>query len=472
MKTRQFSRWIFFFALLLAACQSGSSESPVDADDNKIGSDDPAEPAALTEDLFLVAAVGDFSNEHLCSRGFDLGFADLDAAAQTPTMNADFSEGRLGLAGAESLMGEFFDPQDTFCGADLEPETQAALAEIDQLIEDGDLAEARQQLEDLLEDLQAETGAVIRVRASLPRQLNKEQTYRFVKTFLSSAARFQVLGMDDYANEAISEAQETFSKYAEAVLETSTDIKELLTIAAQYQLLGEMEGLDQEAIEKASEFADQKVQNLLSSFNPCEASRDQITEILKALALSQVLGGDSSLTFEVQDAFETARRNKQAEAEGESIPECEGAWIVELHAANGGLEIDLIVRSCDGVKWEGEHTHKGNMLGGAAIINLAAMFDFTVPGAGQSTTIDSGEVIYDSAGTWIVGSGGDSGVATVTNNFSFSMELDRTNSSAIVNVVSNGGTFTMEGSSFPVPHLFGPGDDVPAQVSVNEACSN
>jgi len=145
---------------------------------------------------------------------------------------------------------------------------------------------------------------------------------------------------------------------------------------------------------------------------------------------------------------------------------------VEVKGDYGGLAVDFSVRSCDGINWEGVHTQKGSMLGGAAQIDLLAEFEFTIADAGASTTISSEAISYDSAGTWIVAGGGDSVAATISNNFSFSMELDRVNSSAIVDIVSTGGTMNLEGQSVPFPQLFGPGENVPAMVSVNEACSN
>ena len=461
--------WVLITAFVLSACQPGANNS-IDSDTSTASESDQPDNA---DDLVHIAAAGEYSGEHLCSQGFDLGFVDLNAAAQTPSLNPDFSAGTLGLAGAEALVASFFSPADTFCGAELSAETQEKLEQIDQLIEVGNVPEARQQLENLLRELQTKTRTTksAHVLASLALQLNKEQTYHFVKTFLSSAARFQVLGLEELAQEAIDEAQDTFSDWAEVVLESSTDIKELLGIAAQYQLLGGLESLDQDAIEKAAELAEKKVLDLLSRFNPCEAKEIQIIEILQALAISQALGGgDQASTEMVLQSFEIARRNNKAKAEGESIPECEGAWVVELVGSYSGFEVDFSVRSCDGVNWEGEHTHKGSMLGGVAIIDLAAMFNFAIPDAGASTTISSGVVTYDATGTWIVTTEDDSAVATISNNFSFGMELDRLDSSALVDIVSNGAVLTIEGQSVPVPQLFGPGEDIPASVSLNDDC--
>ena len=463
--------WVLIPVLILSACQPGAN-SPTDADTRINGDSDLTDQA---DDLLQNTTSGEFADENLCSRGFNLDFVDLNAAAQTPTLNPDFSTGTLGLVGAETLVASFFTPEDTFCGAALPGETQEMLTQIDKLIEDGNVDEARQQLEDLLRDYppQAGTNGSLGVLASVVRILDKEQTYRFVKTFLISAARFQVLGMEDLANEALDEARDTFSEWAEAAIESTSDIKELLSIAAQYQLLGDMEGLDQDAIERAADLAEKKVLDLLRNFNPCEANQDQITEILQALAMSQALSGyDQGSTEIVLEALETVRKNNKAKAEGKSIPECEGAWVVELDGNYGGFEVDFSVRSCDGIHWKGEHTHKGSMLGGASVIDLAAMFDFTVPDAGSSTTIRSDIVNYDSTGPWLVTAEGDSGQATVSNNFSFSMELDRLAGKAVIDLVSNGGEINIEGQSMPFPQLFGPGEDVPASVSINEACPN
>lgn len=177
----------FLFAILFVACSRPSAPAqPENSIDENLTDEN-----LIDGSIFF--AEGSFSEEHLCSRGFDLGWMNIDLAAQTPTLEADLTVGVLGKIGAQALIGGIFSPADTFCGIGLSAETQMRLDEIDQLVADGKLDEARIKLDEMLRELQGQTGfrqqshMLASVLAS-PSRLGKEDTRRIVRDFLENSS--------------------------------------------------------------------------------------------------------------------------------------------------------------------------------------------------------------------------------------------------------------------------------------------
>lgn len=324
------------FAILITACSSSSGSETRPGEAN-------------IEDISIASR---FSNEHRCSRDFDLSWVDYDAAAETPLLEPDLDEGVLGVAGAQALIQNIFSPEDTFCGGDLSADIQARLDVIDQLVADGELGEARGLLDELLRQLQVQLGLqqTIHVMAS-PARLSKEDTRRIVREYLEVAASAQEYGFDDLANESIEAAKDTFSEWANNVIDGLTDISEALTIAAVAQLLG-LDGLGDDALEKVRELADKKLKEALNSFDPCDATREQTNNLLSHAALAMAVGGNRANVNSAINQFESARSSLSAKAKGEKSPDCTGDAFNFVETFSDGLvTISGEAFTCDGTNW-------------------------------------------------------------------------------------------------------------------------
>ena len=336
MRTSKHFIYSFIFALLIAACSSTSS-----------GENQPG--GAFSESIEIA---GRFPQDHRCSQGFDLGWIDYDAAAETPVLESDLKEGVLGQEGARALIGDIFSVEDTYCGGEVSAEFQSRLDRIKQLAADGELGEARGFLDELLRQLQDQLGArqTIHIMAS-PARLGREDTRRIVREYLETAALAQEYGFEDLADEAILAAGETFTEWANEVIEGLTDIREALTIAAEAQLLG-LDGLGDEALAKVRALASQKLQEALNGFNPCEASRDATNKLLGHAALVQAVGRHIDNVKPAISKLQAARANLAAKAKGDKSPDCTGDAFNFVETFSDGLAvISGEAFSCDGTKW-------------------------------------------------------------------------------------------------------------------------
>lgn len=359
MKLTRRIAFSFLLAFFIAACSSGSNED---------------QPENLADGSIVFASTT-YGDDHLCSRGFDLGWIDYAAAAQAPVLEPDLSASVLGETGATALILDIFSPEETFCGGEPSADIQAQLDKIDQL---GDDAEARRLLEEMLRQFQEQSGLqpIMHVLASPISQLGREDTRRIVRDFLVTAALAQKHGLDDLANEALDSALNTFSEWAETALESTTDIREALIITAEAQLLG-LQDLGEDAIEKVKELVDKKLEATLNGFDPCDTTEAKIKELLSHTALAMAVGIQGGNVSTAMSNFETARENLSAKAKGEILAECSGDAFNFVETFSDGIwTISGEAFTCDGTNWHIDIEISGGLP--RLVISTTGSLDFTV----------------------------------------------------------------------------------------------
>jgi len=174
-------------------------------------------------------------------------------------------------------------------------------------------------------------------------------------------------------------ATETFTDHANDVIDTSTDIHELLAISAEASLLG-LQSLSDDAFDTAGDIARKNLDAAAEAFTDCSNDQASVEEFFKRVAQSALLSGDDRYD-EVNAWREVQLRRKT----GESIPECEGGDFTASSPLQAGWNgtITAHLTSCDSIDWTGDVVAFGTLdLGGAQMT-----MDSSVP---LSVTTDDG----------------------------------------------------------------------------------
>lgn len=264
----------------------------------------------------------------ICSQPPDDGLFDLQAASVMQILLGDAGLEDLGLDGARDLAGDMYSPESTFCGLTASEDLLAVLDEIQALYDSGQGTAADEMLEDLLQQIdEGQFAWAWMLKLSAPSlQAGEARTRRIVRNYLDVAGRASYWGNDDKADAALQSAVDTYQNWAADTVD-SASIKEALRIAAEAQLLG-LDGLSDQALERARDLAELDLMGEIERFEPCTSTKEDAGRLLDTAAVAQLLGVDTDPYDFMGEAYEwldiQQRRNK-----GEEIPACD-LWQVNL----------------------------------------------------------------------------------------------------------------------------------------------
>lgn len=295
---------LFLLAILVSSCSSADPSTAI----NGQGEDEPV--------------------LQICSQSPESTLFDLQAASVMEILIGDDKVEELGMDGAQTLANNLFSVEETFCGLGIPEALLSDLEEIQALYESGEDLQADELLDDLLQAVEEEEYSEVRAgKVSAPSaQAGGASVRRKVKNFLDIAGRAEYWGNDEKAQDALQAATDTYEKWAGEAVDTAS-IKEALRIAAEAQLLG-LDGLGDEAIERARELAELDLEKEIMRFEPCKSTKEDTGRLLDTAARAQLLGIDTetyNVMGEVYDWLDIQKRRER----GEEIPECD-LWQVDL----------------------------------------------------------------------------------------------------------------------------------------------
>ncbi len=349
-------------ALVLVACGGdGTSQSTEDSTESS-----SAATGVQSQSM-------DPCSSPLPTDGFDVG-----AAAGIPTLDADGNASTLGSEEAAAILDELIVPEDSMCALEVSPGVQEAINAVRAAAGQGDRTEVRRLLEQLIRDVQAAASPIKSLRYSYAPE-DRQKT----RDAVAAAAEAQAQGEDDLADEAMDQARDHYTNYAETAIAETDDVKALLTIAAEAQLLG-LDDIASDAIEKATEILEKELEEIAGRYDPCAPTREEFRELATATARVQLIGGDSTdgdlLINETIDI--TIRR-----ANDEPVPECDAerwslAMTMEVDTGEGDVTF----------LWDGIFTVTDGEIDGDGIGTLL--------GSGECVVNDVTEEVFDVTGTF------------------------------------------------------------------------
>ncbi len=296
-------------ALVAVACGGGGTEGAVDptgVSPSSTGIQTPSRDSA------------DPCSAPLPTDGFALG-----TAADIPTVGPDGSISTLGSEEAAAILDQLILEDDSMCALDVSPGVQAAIDAVRAAAAQGDRSEVRRLLEQLIRvDLQAAASPIKSLRYSYAPEDRQKS-----RDSIAAAAEAQAQGENDLGDEAMEQAREHYTNYAETAIPATDDVKALLTIAAEAQLLG-LDDIAFDAMEKAKDILEMELEAVADRYEPCTADREEFRELALATAHVQLIGGDSSSG----DVLITKSINISIDrANGVPVPECEGqVWSLAM----------------------------------------------------------------------------------------------------------------------------------------------
>lgn len=303
---------------------------------------------------------------------------NLAPAALIPIEGQDQSFTFLGENGAQLIVDDLTS-EELLCALETSDETKALFSEVEQLIIDGKKSEARNLLSTLLAAGKLSTKAINKTKHTNYYFSNERQKVRE----LLRAAGYDIEAGGD-GGSYMDQARTNYSTWANANINNTTSIKELLKIAAEAQLLG-IDDLSDEAIEKATEIAKQELEEKLESFDPCTASSEEAGDLLDQLAKEMILTGEQGDNYEktlkkAGEAFIKNGKNKDAVQQifGDNIEDPVCSYAFEwTRTVSDGWTFQGEGSSCDGINWEGSVALSGVNSAGASV-NSSGEFIFAI----------------------------------------------------------------------------------------------
>jgi len=236
----------------------------------------------------------------VCMEPPELNF-DIAAASRAPTLpeldpNTPPELGTLGSEGAVGLAAAMA-PTDSFCSLVVSDSAELVISRAMKLIEQGKSEQARQVLAEWFAEqssqwgVAARSGHMQRVAAKLAAPAQSGDSARqVIRDLVNAAAADQAAGGDgsSYSNAANQAFRDMFAgEIGDAGFEDS------MRLAEEAWRLGENE-LGETAANRARKIWEEKLKADIEDFDPCTATKEQVSDLLNSLAQAMLLGVQGS----------------------------------------------------------------------------------------------------------------------------------------------------------------------------------
>lgn len=357
------------------------------------GADTPESATASTAALPATTSVQTDSSDP-CSGPLPTdGFA-IETAADIPTIGPDGKASTLGVDGAAAILDELLEADGPMCALEVSPGVQAAIGAVRAAALQGDRSEVRRLLEQLIRvDLQAVAPPIKSLRSSFAAgDLQK------ARDAMAASREAGSQGEDDLAHEAWEQAGEHFTNYANTAIPATDDPEALVSIAKEAGILG-LTNVSFEALEKAKEIYEMRLEEVADRYDPCTANRDQFQELARATALVDLIGGDpSSGRVLIRKSIEIS----EARANGEEHPDCEDPhWVLTMtmHMDTGQGVVTY--------SWDGDFVVSDGTIDGAGTGSLLGTAECHINGSLVESSDVGGTFTFKVTGTQTATSSGE-----------------------------------------------------------------
>lgn len=236
----------------------------------------------------------------VCMEPPEMNF-DFAAASRAPTMpeidpNTPPMLGTLGSEGAVELASAMA-PTDSFCSQVVSDSAELVISRAMRLIEQGKSEQARQVLAEWFAEQSSQWGVAARsghmqkvaAKLAAPAQ-SGDSARQVIRDLVNAAAADQAAGGDGsaYSNAANQAFRDMFAgEIGDAGFGDS------LRLAEEAWRLGENE-LGETAANRARNIWEEKLKADIEDFQPCEATKEQVRDLLNSLAQAMLLGVQGS----------------------------------------------------------------------------------------------------------------------------------------------------------------------------------
>lgn len=349
------------------------------------GDDTPEGATGSTTALPATTSVQTGSSDP-CSGPLPTDFFAIEAAADIPTIGSDGGASTLGIDGVTAILDELFEADGPMCALEVSPGVQAAIEAIRAAASQGDRPEVRRLLEQLIRvDLQAVATPIKSLRSSFA--AGDLQKARDAMAASKEAGR---QGEDDLAVEAFEQGGKHFTNYAETAI-PATDDPEALVFIAKEALIFNLTGVYSEAIEKAREIYELRLEEVADRYDPCTANRDEFQELVRATMHVKVHDGDSSsgdVLISKSIDISIVRAN------GDEHPDCEDPhWVLTMtvHMDTGQGAVTF--------SWDGDFVVTEGAIDGAGTGTLLGTAECYVNGSLVESSDVGGTFTFTVTGT-------------------------------------------------------------------------
>lgn len=354
----------------------------------------------------------------------------------------------------QQFIQETYPVDETYCANPVLEATTAALESFDQLLAEKKAAEALALIAEYVEQLTAEyLAAGSAGHLAAPASVHDGgRTRVYMRQMFTIAERLYKQGYNDEADEYVQKATDAYEKYGyEELALIEDDFKAALAIAAEAMLLGLTE-LGDDALDKAREIVEEKLNKALDAFQPCTSTESDVDYVDEMFIWGQLLGAESAneRTYEFYDGkLPEWKTVQEKRSRGESIEGCDLNAVLIENSIAGVFDYRGEAYTCDGENWSVEVVVSAN-------IDSAVLF---VEGAGEFTLVDgSGSSEIPTQGT--ITDGDDSASLAVPLSFSFTLSEDKQSAEIGIGSQSPDGlliagdftsVFALPGGFFTVP---------------------
>lgn len=315
----------------------------------------PVAPGEASNDPLADAATGDLAPD-LCSTApaehaylVEIGLLDEEDLAGLPVPYDQHSEGywdlgNLGSDGAYAVGEGLIDAW--ICDLEVTPEVIALFERLSD--EPGSEIPIEQIMEIVTGGSESDAGSLD--------VLSPGDLMQLARDFIYAAGLAEQVGNLDRSAAFKDQAADVFGAYAEIMLNDTTDVAVLMDTMAMAQLLG-LDELSDDLSTRIGELLEKKLSDAATLFNPCTTDPNIVRIYVEALKRARIwdqLAGDGR--------FETWIDVQERRAQGEPVPECEGAIFAEVVPLEGwDGTLDVMLSTCGFTRWTGRVTASGTL---------------------------------------------------------------------------------------------------------------
>lgn len=322
---------------------AGQSSSP--AVDSGGVANDPLASAGSGEDASDLCSTAPAEHSYLV----EIGLLNEEDLAGLPVPYDQQSEGywdvgNLGSDGAYAVGEGLIDTW--ICDLEVTPEVVALLERLSD--DPGSEIPIEQIVEIVTGDSDVDAGSID--------VLDPGDLMQLTRDLIHAAELAEQFGNPERSDAFKDQAADVFGAYAETMLNDTTDPAALMDVMAMAQLLG-LDELSDDLSRRIDELLKQKLSDAETLFNPCTTDPNVVriyVEALKRARMWDQSAGDGR--------YEAWLDVQERRAQGEPIPECEGAVFAEVVPLEGwDGTLDVMLTTCGFAKWTGRVIASGTL---------------------------------------------------------------------------------------------------------------
>lgn len=200
--------------------------------------------------------------------------------------------------------------------------------------------------------------------------LSPNDLRQLTRDYLYAAGLAEQVGNLDRSEEFKDLAKDVFSAYAETMINEATDPKALMDVMAGAQLLGLYELSDQVSA-RISEILEKELSDAATLFNKCTTDPEVIRIYVRALGRAKAWDPSAG-----DGRYEQWQNVQERRANGEEVPECEGAIFATVEPLDGwDGTLDVLLTTCGFTQWTGRVVASGTLSEAGGTMTL----DGTIP---------------------------------------------------------------------------------------------